>query len=151
MNHMTILKVSGNEQIQTSKLLNCFLHAFIANDVNSIKGMLHDDGLYFGKYSKSKTAGYFYKLFFNEKNGIHDLFDVNVNRGIALNNIPGSEVLEIRCCHKIIEKSKFGSLEDIFIGEKVFRYCFLFKDNKIIDIQIPTRFIEKADELKVLN
>ena len=148
---MTILKVSGNEQIQNSKLLNCFLHAFIANDVNSIKGMLHDDGLYFGKYSKSKTAGYFYKLFFNEKNGIHDLFDVNVNRGIALNKIPGSEVLEIRCCHKIIEKSKFGSLEDIFIDERVFRYCFLFKDNKIIDIQIPTRFIEKADELKALN
>jgi hypothetical protein len=151
MNNMTILKASGNEQIQNSRLLNSFLHAFIANDVNAIKGMLHNEGFYFGKYSKSKAAGYFYSIFFNEKSGIHHLFDINVNKGIALNKIPGSEVLEIRCCHKINEKSKFGSLEDIFIGERVFRYCFLFKDSKILDIQIPTRFIEKAEELKAFN
>lgn len=151
MNHMTILKVSGNEQIQNSRLLNSFLHAFIANDVNAIKGMLHDDGFYFGKYSKSKAAGYFYSLFFNEKSGIHHLFDVNVNRGIALNKIPGSEVIEIRSCHKHNHKSKFGSVEDIFIGERVFRFCFLFKDDLIFDIQIPTLFIEKAEELKAFN
>ena len=151
MNNTTILKVSGNEQIQNSKLLNCFLHAFIANDINAIKGMLHDDGFYFGKYSKYKTASFFYNLFFNVHNGIHDLFDINVNRGIALNKIPGSEVLEIRCRHNITKKSKFGSLDNIFIGERVFRYCFLFKDNQIIDIQIPTRFIKKAEELKAFN
>ncbi len=151
MNNTTILKASGNEQKQNTKLLNCFMHAFIANDVNSIENMLHDDGLYFGKYSKSKVAGYFYKLFFNEKNGIHDLFDVNVNKGIALNKIPGSEVLEVRLCNQFKAKSKFGSIQDIFIDERVFRYCFLFKDDLIFDIQIPTRFIEKADDLKASN
>jgi hypothetical protein len=144
MNHAQISKATSDEQLSNSRFLRYFEFAFSANDVNTIREKLHKDGVYFGRYSSDKAAGVFYKLFFGE-NGIHELYNVVVNRGIALDGIPGAEVLEFRCSdsdpRSQVGNKKFGEPADASINERVFRFCFEFRDDKIFRIVVPTKFI----------
>ena len=66
---MSITKTTAAEQIQNSRLMTYFVHAFVANNVDALNGMLHDDGLFMGKYSKAKMAGVFYNIFFGTDKG----------------------------------------------------------------------------------
>lgn len=154
MNEVQISKTSLDDQKSNTRFLRHFEFAFCANDVTTIREKLHQDGFFFGKYSKEKAAGVFYKLFFGE-NGIHELYNVMVNRGIALDGIPGSEVVEFRCSnaepHSAVSKKKFGSPADSSINERVFRFCFEFKDDKIYRIVVPTKFTSVIDLLSKSN
>lgn len=152
MNEVQISKTTLDEQISNTHFLRYFEFAFSANDVATIREKLHPDGVFFGKYSKEKAAGVFYKLFFGE-DGIHELFNVMVNRGIALDGIPGAEVVEFRCSdaepHSAACKKKFGTPADPSINERVFRFCFEFRDDKIFRIVVPTKYLmNNTSELK---
>ncbi len=96
----------------------------------------------------------FYKLFFRE-NGIHELYNIVVNRGIATDGIPGTEVLEFRCSdsdpHSQVGNKKFGEPADASINERVFMFCFEFKDDKIYRIVVPTKLILNVVALKIEN
>jgi hypothetical protein len=151
MNGMSITKTTAAEQIQNSRLMTYFVHAFVANNVDALKGMLHDEGVFMGKYSKVKMAGVFYNIFFGSEKGIQMLFNVHINHGVALNKISGAEVVEIRFCDEDVPVAKFGEPANTKKGERVFRFCFRFKEGKIIDIQCPTRFVESTDELTANN
>lgn len=151
MNGISITKTTAAEQIQNSRLMTYFVHAFVANNVDALKGMLHDDGLFMGKYSKAKMAGVFYNIFFGTDKGIQMLFNVNINHGVALNKIPGAEVVEIRCSDEDVPPAKFGEPANTKKGERVFRFCFRFKEGKIIDLQCPTCFAECVDTITAKN
>ncbi len=151
MNGMSITKTTAAEQIQNSRLMTYFVHAFVANNVDALKGMLHDEGLFMGKYSKAKMAGVFYNIFFGTDKGIQMLFNVNINHGVALNKIPGAEVVEIRCSDEDVPPTKFGEPAYTKKGERVFRFCFRFKEGKIIDLQCPTCFVECVETITAKN
>jgi hypothetical protein len=59
MNSISIIKSSLIEQRQNSNLTNYFLHAFNGCNVDAIKDMLHEDGVFLGKYPKEKRQLFF--------------------------------------------------------------------------------------------
>jgi hypothetical protein len=58
--------------------------------------MLHKKGLFLGKYSRERMAAEFYNMFFGKDHEKFMFHHARVNRGIALDKIPGAEVVEIR-------------------------------------------------------
>ena len=148
---MTINKTSEDQKIIHSRLIKSFALGFTTNSIEFLDTKLHDDGLFLNKYSKRRFLAYLYELFYDKKVGINELEVSYLNFGIALNKIPGAEVLEIRCTKKRYLRSKFGEMEDPFIGERVFRFCFQFKDDLIFAIEQPTRYTKYADKMMVAN
>jgi hypothetical protein len=143
MRNVQITKASIDEQMSNSRFLRYFEFAFVSNDVGTLREKLHANGIFFGKYSKEKTAGIFYKMFFGSK-GIHELFNVHVNRGIALDGIPGAEVVEFRFSDvdpHSPKRREFGDPADKAINERVFRFCFEFRDDLIYRIVVPTKYM----------
>ena len=86
--------------------------------------------------------GVFHSYFFGE-DGISDLFGMSFNYGISLFPLPGAEVVEIRCNNEdpfsgnVSEPKKFGDPADPTLEERVFRFCFEFRDDLIYKIYIP--------------
>lgn len=151
METISIIKSSASEQRQYSRLTSYFVHAFNGSNVDAIKDMLHEDGLFLGKYSKTRMLGEFYNMFFGKDHMKYIFHHTRVNKGIALDKLPGAEVIEIRICNDEFLKRKLGEPADPKKEERVFRFCFRFKDDLIYDIQVPTRFIESAEILQDLN
>jgi hypothetical protein len=151
METISILKSTKDEQSQNTRLTNYFVHAFNGSNVEALKGMLHKKGLFLGKYSRERMAAEFYNMFFGKDHEKFMFHHARINRGIALDKIPGAEVVEIRLSTEERSKSKFGAPADPRKSERVFRFCFRFKDDLICDIQIPKHFIESPEILSDLN
>jgi len=151
MNSISIIKSSLIEQRQNSNLTNYFLHAFNGCNVDAIKDMLHEDGVFLGKYSKEKMAAVFYNIFFGKDHLDYIFHHSRINKGIAIDKIPGAEVIEIRMSNNERSTSKLGEPVDPKIEERVYRFCFRFQDEKIIEIEIPKHFIVKTEHLAELN
>ena len=83
-----INKVTDAEKLNNTRLLQSFSFAFSAHDSQNILGMLHDDGVFFGKMNKSRAIGHFYTLFF-WKNGIQNKMHIDIKSGFALGYISG--------------------------------------------------------------
>jgi hypothetical protein len=149
--NITIL--NSEEQEANSRTLKFFTYAFTAYDVKSIEELLHPKGVFFGKYSRTRAAGIFYTFFFGA-DGIHELHSMSINRGWSVYPLPGSEVIEIRCsnCDPFSGNSsrkKLGEPEDKQLGEKVFRFCFEFRDEQIYRIEVSRRYVSQdADVCK---
>jgi hypothetical protein len=151
METINIIKSSAQERRQYSRMINAFIHAFNGTNVDALESMLHPEGLFLGKYSKKKMAGVFYNMFFGKDDIEYVFFHTHVNKGIALDKIPGAEVIEIRISDKQLERTRLGDPPNKSIDERVFRFCFRFHDDMIIEIQTPTKFIEQVDSLAMLN
>lgn len=148
--NFNITQTTKEEQEANSRILKYFVFAFTAYDVKAIEEMLHPDGVFFGKYSKAKAAGKFYSFFFGSA-GIHELHNMSINTGLSMFPLPGSEVVEIRCSNNDpysgpFSRKKFGEKEDSRIGEKVFRFCFEFKDELISRIEISRKYISRDED-----
>ena len=133
------------------QILNSFIQAFKSLNHQILAEILHEEGLFLENLSKNEAINYFQKLFYDEKVGLVNYNFIKFYHGISLDVLPGSVMLEIRyaCCSFI---SEFGEMEDPFIDEHVIRYCFEFKDNRIIEIRIPGNSIynsEKNEHVKV--
>ena len=154
-NNIYITRTTNEEQKENSRILKYFVYAFTSYNVKAIEEMLHPKGVFFGKYTKSKAAGKFYSIFFGT-NGIHEMHDLHINKGLSVFPLPGSEVVEIRCSNQdpfsgsMLHK-KFGDKEDAIINEKVFRFCFEFKDELITRIEFSKSFIEHKTEIFTNN
>lgn len=150
-NNFYITRTTNEEQKENSRILKYFVFAFTSYDVKAIEEMLHPKGVFFGKYSKAKAAGKFYSIFFGT-NGIHEMYNLHINTGLSVFPLSGSEVVEFRCSNfspftgEPISK-KFGEPEEKKLGEKVFRFCFEFKDELISRIEFSKSFIEHRTEL----
>ena len=151
METISILKSTKDERSQYSRFMNYFVHAFNGSNVDALKGMLHDKGLFLGNYSKERMAAEFYNMFFGKDHEKFMFHHARVNRGIALDKIPGAEVIEIRLSTEERSRRKFGEPADPKTAERVFRFCFQFKYDLIYDIQVPKHFIESAEILSDLN
>lgn len=150
MNKINPSITTREERHTNSRTLKYFTFAFTSHDVNSICEMLHPDGVFFGKYTKERAAGIFYAFFFG-KEGIHELHSIYINRGWSLSPLPGSEVVEFRCSDGdpflgLEARKKLGAPQDNPIGEKVLRFCFEFKDDKISRIEFSKRIIEQDEK-----
>lgn len=157
MKNTMINKVTDAEKLNNTRLLQSFSFAFSANDSQNILGMLHDEGVFFGKMNKSRAIGNFYTLFFG-KNGIHNKIHIEINRGFALGYLSGQEVLEFRWSDfdpfndsQVLKKRFFGAEEDKSINERVIRLAFSFKDELIYSISIPHAFTGSLESMKCNN
>jgi hypothetical protein len=151
MDTINIIKSTLKEQRQNSRLTSYFLHAFNGCNSDAIKEMLHDEGVFLGKYSKERMAGIFYTIFFGKEYTDYNFHHSRINKGIALDKIPGAEVIEIRMSENERSNSKLGDPANPEYKERVYRFCFRFQDDLIIDIQIPTLFMENNEILAELN
>ncbi len=157
MSNTKIFRVTEDEQFINMRLLTTFEFIFSANDFHNLQGILHDNGRYFGKMNKEKACGYFYHLFF-KKGGTSEKFQLHTLRGITLDHTPGETVLELRCSNqnpfiddRAVEKRNFGEAPDTSIDEKVYRFAFSFKDEKIYSIRIPGKCTADIKKLTLNN
>jgi hypothetical protein len=77
---MILTKTSEREQAVNSNLIQQFEHAFFTGDVNQLKELLHDQGLFLGKQTKAKTLAIWHKLF-NTAEGLVTQHHVYMNHG----------------------------------------------------------------------
>lgn len=157
MEKASIFRVSETEQFNNSKLLESFSLAFAANDPKSIKEMLHQDGVFFGKYNYEKAAGCFYSIFFGEK-GICSLYHMIIRTGFTLDHFAGEIVLEFRSSNydPFADNPEnysphFGDKANKTYEEVVYQFAFGFSGNKIISIRKPLKSIAKEIMLTRLN
>ena len=152
-----IQRFTIEEQQFNSRLLSTFETMFSANSFHNLKGILHAEGVFFGRMNRDKACGYFYNIFFCE-NGSSEKFNLEVNRGISMDNKPGEVVLELRCSNfdpfsdnvSIVDKA-FGEKPDFSIDETIYRFAFSFKDEKIYSIRVPRKSISENNKLKENN
>ena len=126
-----------------TRVLEAFILAFSAKNVQLFDEILHDEGLFLDNLTKNEALDFFHDQFYNRSFGLHQYAFMKIYRGISLDVFPGAEMLEIRlaACQCI---SVFGEEEDPFINEHVLRYTFRFKDGRISGIAIPEKFVKKA-------
>lgn len=139
-----------SEYIKTknSAILDQLTYAFYQVSIVDVKKLLHDKGTFCG-VSKDIYLSRLNKKF----NEILDTnFGVALTKGIALNQIPGAEVLEFRFLTGLAEDEYYNAPPKSF-GSKcekdeiLFRLCVEFSEGKIIKIEYPTRFIKGGDLL----
>jgi ketosteroid isomerase-like protein len=152
-----IQRFTKEEQQFNSRLLSTFETMFSANSFHNLKGILHEEGVFFGRMNREKACVYFYNIFFGD-NGSSEKFNLEVNRGISMDNRPGEVVLELRCSNfdpftdnvSIVDKA-FGEKPDSSIDETIYRFAFSFKDEKIFTIRVPRKSISENNKLKENN
>jgi hypothetical protein len=153
MSTTIIQRVSLEEQILNTQLLSAFEYAFSSNECKNIYQLLHPHGIFFSKYNRQKACGVFHNIFFGAKR-IDNIFHLEVNRGITIDNYPGEVVLEFRSSD--IDPftddvnhmgKKFGEKPDKRIKEVVNVFAFSFKDNKIYTIRRPEKCISEFNSM----
>ena len=153
MKTVLIQRFTEEEQEFNSRLLSTFETMFSANAFNKLKGILHPEGTYFGKMNREKACGHFYNIFFG-KDGCSEKFNMEVNKGISMDHIPGEVVLELRCSDfnpftDDAEKlnKEFGEAPDLSINELIYRFAFSFKEEKISSIRIPRKCVSVINNI----
>ena len=146
---MTLTKTPEQERIANSRMIDDFEFAFILGDINRIKHMMHNQGLFFGKQTKASAVGSILKILTSDKAPCEQN-NYHINRGFTSN---GAEVLEIRASEFIKFNDNdepvihgFGEPADQSINEVVYRFAFRFKDGKMISIQHPKRIHATIDK-----
>lgn len=153
MNTINIKLISETEKIASTRLLSTFETIFCASNFNKMKGILHEDGCFFGRLNRDKACGYFYNMFFDEigTSGKNQIYSI---KGISVDQIPGEIVLEMRCsdfgpfnADCSIIKKQFGEKPNLEQNELVYRFAFSFKDNAIYSIRIPGKCTGEFENL----
>ena len=159
MESLKIIKSNLDEQISNTEIMWEFSLSFQSCNSKGIYDLLHEDGVFFGKYTKENVISVLHTFMYNE---ITKRWRFITNRGISLDKIYGAEVLEMRFIEprksfKVDEdyfvnvKPVFGSPANTEIEEKVVRFCFEFKDGKIFRIESPTKYTQLFPEDYSIN
>ena len=142
---MQITKFTLPEQQKNDMIIDNFMFTLLSQEMHAFKCFLHDDGKFFGNYSKEQAVAYFFRILFKDSI-VQNWPVINVNRGVSLEIHPGKEVLEFR-----IIPQKYSELMDIFehipfgtparkeIEERVYKFVVMVKDDKIYGIEIPKK------------
>ena len=146
---------TSEQREDNSRILKYFTYAFTSHSIREIEELLHPDGTFFGKYTRDKAAGIFHSIFFGES-GIRELHMIHINRGWSIYPFSGSEVIEFRCSdgdpfEAPKMRKKFGQPQDDKSGEKVYRFCFEFRDELIYRLELPRRFLAQDQDMVERN
>jgi hypothetical protein len=136
-----INKFSHEERIVNEKLLTSFTHVFASHDVYNFGLIFHDKGIFFEKMSKTRVESYFFALYF-QPNGIGDYYDIEVERAISTDHLPGEVVLKFNCAQFRTEREEnLGIMPE----KKVFYFAFTFKDELIYSIRVPKSIVTELE------
>lgn len=144
MEKVTISRISEKEQQENSLLLMEFFYAFSSGVLYKLEQLLHDDGVFFGKFGKQKTISILYKLLHDEKRLVHAHFSYQ-NQGFSTDLRMGEPVLEMRFIPEYpfddenYERSNFGEAPNLSFNETVIRMAIGFKDKQIFSIRYPKK------------
>jgi hypothetical protein len=151
---MILTKISKQEQAANSRTIQQFEHAFITGDIDQLKELLHDQGLFLGRRTKSNAIALWNKQFYSSE-GILLHHHVNVNRGFSRY---GEEVLELRLNKSLnIDEEvlphfrSFGQEANHAMDERVFRFTFAFLDGKISSVQQPKEYTSNVENFVSWN
>ena len=154
---MQITKFSLSEQQNNDKIIDNFVFSLLSQEVHSFKCFLHDEGKFFGNYSKEQAVAYFFKILFKDSIA-HNWPVINVYRGISLEIHPGKEVLEFRIIPQkysehlnIFEQLPFGTPAREEIEEKVYKFIVMVQDNKIFGIEVPKKVKPKNEVERLIR
>jgi hypothetical protein len=150
---MILTKTTKEQQQQNTRILSQFEFAFITCDLDQLKNLLDDQGIYFGR-TKANALAYWNKLFLAPE-GLAKYPHAHVNRGYSRY---GSEVLEIRMNktitinHEGIPQFRtFGEEVNRTADERVFRFTFSFREGKICGVQRPREYTADIEKFVELN
>ena len=147
MDAIKIQKFTEEEKQSHDNLLKSFLLVFGAKDAYNIGLLLHEDGVFFESMNKTRVESYFFNLFFNKKE-IVDHYNLDIDKAISMDHLPGEEVLIFRFYPIDDERNKLLKLP---IEEKVFAFAFNFKDELIYRIRKPRKYIKNLKEYERMN
>lgn len=151
-----ITRADETTQMKNSQLLDQLVFAVYQWSTKEVAELLHESGSFFGKQKNLFLAqlNTEFKKYHTEVGHYH----MYVNRGIALDKVPGAEVIEIRFDMVSGEDDFFGGSQKKFGEAKgehdvLYRWCTEFKDGKIFRLHTPKKFTSKEvfymDQLKL--
>jgi hypothetical protein len=147
MNELKINKCTEKEKESHNNLLKSFSLVFGSKDPYNIGLLLHDNGLFFGGMNKIRVESYFFNFFFN-KNLLSDYYNLDIEKAISMDHLPGEEVLIFRFYPLDTDRQKLLKLP---IEEKVMTFAFTFKDELIYTIRKPLKTLNNIREYERLN
>lgn len=153
MTHPQFNKVTLAQYQQNFNLIESFIEAFQLANAEILDTILHDKGKYFGIKSKEQAIQKLQSFFTNE---LSDYVCYKFNLGISLNKLFYSPTTELRCLNDLdddkmnradhyYKNCPFGTPANLELDERVYYFCFSFKDNLINKIEIPTKYIDQFD------
>ena len=156
MEKVTISRISEKEQQENSLLLMEFFHAFSSGVLYKLEQLLHDEGVFFGKFNKETTISHLYRLI-HDKNRIVDAHFSYQNQGYSADFRIGEPVLEMRFIPEYpfddddYERSNFGEAPNLPFNETVIRMAIGFKDKQIYTISYPKKVKSSLKEMTERN
>lgn len=157
MRNVRINKITKEESLVYDNLLRSFSLVFCSRDQYNIGLLMHDDGLFFEKMSKTVAESLLFSALFNDV-GLGGLYNIEVKHGISMDYLPGEPVLEFHCSEYKRLKTEEDEGEEYkeLINQnkkipKTYRFAFSFKDELIFTIRKPKAFSYQIEELIQLN
>jgi hypothetical protein len=134
--------VNDYQKMINTAVLDQLTYAFYQVSIVDIKRLLHDQGVFCG-VSKNKFLS---KLNQQFNSILESNFGVQLSKGIALNGIPGAEVLEFRFLRGLADDEFYDAAPKSFGSKRekneiIIRLSVELGGGKIQRIEYPTHFI----------
>jgi len=156
MQELKIETVSAEELVLNNQAKEDFKVAFSMQDNRKLKELLHDEGIFFGKWNKGKCVNRLCATYHPGK-FIESFIGEEVNEGFSYDLNPNELTLEFRFFDfdPLFQSENFPDVQTKFqdpirreLKEIKFYFSLRFKEGKIVSIRRPKKVI--ADVTKIM-
>lgn len=142
-------------QLKMSKIVfEDFFLALASGDLNSLKMVLHDEGVFFSGLNKKDTLDYLSNLIAEEGRPLNEYDFIYKNVGICFDFLFVLPAIEIRFVpddpfsdvNPLYSHRSFGEEACIVAEEKLLRFAARFRDNRIVSLIHPKMIKNESNE-----
>ena len=159
MQELKIETVSAEELVLNNQAKEAFKVAFSMQDNRKLKELLHDEGVFFGKWNKGKCINRLFATYHPGKY-IESYIGEDINEGFSFDLSPNELTLEFRYFDfdPLFNSEDFPDVTTKFqdpvreeLKEIRFYLTLHFKEGKILSIRRPKKVIADVTKLMAEN
>ena len=158
MQQVIIETVTEKELKENNRVKDKFKEAFSMRDIGLMKEILHDEGVFFGRWNKGRCVNQLCATY-HPGNFIEGFIGEQVNEGVSLDSNPNELTLEFRFYDfDAFMRSEHPDDEVNFqdpprqrLSEIMFHFTLRFKEGKIYGIRRPKKVIADVKKLMAEN
>jgi hypothetical protein len=159
MQELKIETVSAEELVLNNQAKEAFKVAFLMQDIKKLKEILHNEGVFFGRWNKGKCLNRLCATYHPGKY-IESYIGEEVNEGLSFDLNPNELTLEFRFFDfdPLFNSEQFPDVQTKFqdpireeLKEIRFYFTLRFKEGKIVSIRRPKKVIADVTKLMAEN
>ena len=159
MQELKIETVSTEELVLNNQAKEAFKVAFLMQDIKKLKEILHNEGVFFGRWNKGKCLNRLCATYHPGKY-IESYIGEEVNEGLSFDLNPNELTLEFRFFDfdPLFNSEQFPDVQTKFqdpireeLKEIRFYIALRFKEGKIVSIRRPKKVIADVTKLMAEN